>query len=132
MLSAVPRPQMRPSRTTGSKAGVVQMTKALALEWARTDINVNAICPGSVNGPRMDRVIADESASRGVSQAALRETYARQTSMRTFVQAVDIARSAVYLASDDARYVSGQVLFVDGGYTAASGQFFRWARKAPK
>jgi NAD(P)-dependent dehydrogenase (short-subunit alcohol dehydrogenase family) len=97
-----------------AKWGVIGLTKTWAMELGPSGVRVNAICPGSVDGPRMDRVIADESASRGVSQAALRETYARQTSMRTFVQAVDIARSAVYLASDDARYVSGQVLFVDG------------------
>ena len=97
-----------------AKWGVIGLTKTWAMELGPDGVRVNAICPGSVEGPRMDRVIADESVSRGIPPEALRETYARQTSMRTFVQAVDIARAVVFLSSDDARFVSGQVLFVDG------------------
>ncbi|MFM9086031.1 MAG: SDR family oxidoreductase [Acidimicrobiia bacterium] len=97
-----------------AKWGVIGLTKTWAMELGPRGVRVNAICPGSVNGPRMDRVIADESAERGVPPEVLRETYARQASLRSFVDAIDVARSAVYLSSDDARFVSGQVLFVDG------------------
>ena len=47
-------------------------------------------------------------------------------------QPEDIANAVSFLCSDDASWITGQTLFVDGGYTAAHGSFFRWARKAPK
>ena len=77
-------------------------------------MRVNAICPGSVSGPRMDGVIEREAKATGVSADELRRGYANQVSLRTFVEASDIAASAVFLCSPAARFITGQVLPVDG------------------
>mgnify|MGYP001999498628 CR=1 FL=1 len=98
-----------------SKWAVVGLGATLAMELGEFGIRVNTLCPGSVGGDRMDRVIAAESAATGVTAADVRGFYEDQVSMRTFVDGRDIAAMAVFLASPDARYVNGQVIAVDGG-----------------
>jgi NAD(P)-dependent dehydrogenase (short-subunit alcohol dehydrogenase family) len=66
------------------------------------------------DGTRIDAVIAREAAHRGLSVEKVREVYLRQTSMRTFVSADDVADTILFLASDAARKVSGQSISVDG------------------
>lgn len=97
-----------------AKWGIIGLTKTLAMELGPSGITVNAICPGAVDGDRMERVVAMEAEARGVSPGEVRRLYAEGTSMRTWVTADDIADSAVFLASSAARKVSGQVLAVDG------------------
>lgn len=97
-----------------AKWAVVGMTKTLAMELGPFGIRVNAICPGAVEGPRMDRVIANEAKARGESEDAVRQSYVTGVSMKTWVQAEDIANSVVFLASDAGNKISGQVLSVDG------------------
>ena len=70
-----------------SKWAVVGLTKAMAMELGEHGIRVNAICPGSVEGDRMDRVLAAESNALGVGVDALRHNYVKHTSLRTFVDA---------------------------------------------
>jgi len=97
-----------------AKWGVVGLTKTWAMELGAAGIRVNAICPGSVGGLRMDGVIEREAAARDVSPASIRAAYEQQVSMGSFVDATDIAEAAAFLASPAARFVSGQVLGVDG------------------
>jgi len=97
-----------------AKWGVIGLTKSLAMELGPQGIRVNAICPGSVDGPRMDRVISNEAKALGVDESNVRKGYVRQVSMRTFIDATDIAESAVFLCSDKASRISGQALSVDG------------------
>lgn len=97
-----------------SKWAVVGLTKTLAMELGEHGIRVNAICPGSVAGPRMDLVVDLEAAASGRPPAEIREGFERQVSMRTFVTADDVAATVAYLASPLARLVSGQVIAVDG------------------
>lgn len=97
-----------------AKWAIVGMTKTLAMELGPFGIRVNAICPGAVEGPRMDRVIANEAKARGESEDAVRQSYVAGVSMKTWVEAEDIANSIVFLASDAGRKISGQVLAVDG------------------
>ena len=92
----------------------VASTKSWAMELGAEGVRVNAICPGSVSGPRMDGVIEREAAATGVSAQSLRTGYENQVSLRTFVDATDIAAAAVFLSSPAARFISGQVLPVDG------------------
>lgn len=97
-----------------AKWGVIGLMKTLAMELGPHGIRVNALCPGAVEGPRMERVIAMESAASGQSPESIRETYAQGVSLRRFVTADDVADMAIFLASDAARSVSGQAVSIDG------------------
>ena len=97
-----------------AKWALIGLTKTLAMELGPFGIRVNAICPGSVDGPRMDAVIAAEAKQKGVEARVIRERYAAGASMRTFVTAEDIANLAAFLASPEAARVSGQAIPVDG------------------
>ena len=97
-----------------AKWGVIGFTKTLAMEQGVNGIRVNAICPGSVSGPRIDRVIAADAEARGVPEAEIRETYYKQVSMRCFIDARDIANMVLFLCSDAGAKISGQALSVDG------------------
>ncbi len=104
-----------------AKWGVVGLTKTLAMELGPHNIRVNAICPGSVEGARIDGVIAADAAARGLSEAEVREAYVRQVSMRTFVTAQDIANMVLFICSDAGAKISGQALSVDGNTESLGG-----------
>jgi len=106
-----------PMRTpyAASKYAIVGLGDTLAMECGEFGIRTNVLCPGSVDGERMRRVIEAEAAATGASAADLRSAYEKQVSMRTFVEGRDIAAMAVFLASPAARFVNGQVISVDGG-----------------
>jgi NAD(P)-dependent dehydrogenase (short-subunit alcohol dehydrogenase family) len=97
-----------------AKWGVIGLTKTWAMELGGDGIRVNAICPGSVGGPRMDGVIEREATLTGVPPSQLRSAYESQVSMGSFVDAADVAEAVVFLSSPAARFISGQVLGVDG------------------
>lgn len=97
-----------------AKWGVVGLTKTLAMELGPAGVRVNAICPGSVEGPRMDRVIAREAAASGRSEEETRASYVGGVSMRRWVTVEDVAGTVLYLASPAARMISGQVIAIDG------------------
>jgi NAD(P)-dependent dehydrogenase (short-subunit alcohol dehydrogenase family) len=84
------------------------------MELGPFGIRVNAVCPGSVEGERIDRVIESESAARGISAEALRAEWQELMSMRAFATADDVASMVLFLCSDAARIVSGQAVAVDG------------------
>lgn len=97
-----------------AKWGLIGLTKTLAMELGPHGIRVNAICPGSVEGDRMERVLANESRARGVPVEELRQSYVRGVSMKTWVTADQVADTALFLASDAGKTVSGQAIAVDG------------------
>lgn len=97
-----------------AKWAVIGLMKTLAMELGPQGIRVNAILPGSVNGPRIDKVFTDEAAAKGMTPDAVRAGYEQGTALRSLVDAADIANMAVFLASDGARLVSGQTITVDG------------------
>ncbi len=97
-----------------AKFGVVGLTKTLAMELGPLGIRVNAIAPGSIEGDRMDRVIAAHAMVDGVSQDHVRAMYTLGVSMATFVAPQEIADMVVYLCSDRGRHICGQVIAVDG------------------
>ena len=97
-----------------AKWGVIGLMKTLAMELGPFGIRANAICPGAVEGPRMEQVMTREAQAKGMTRDAVYDGYASGTSMRCFVEARDIADMAVFLAGPGARRVSGQVIAVDG------------------
>ncbi|WP_306045766.1 SDR family oxidoreductase [Nioella sp. MMSF_3534] len=103
-----------------AKWGIIGLTKTWAMELGPWNIRVNALCPGAVEGPRMDRVVANEARARGVSEDEVRRSYVQCVSMKTWVSAQDIANMALFLASDMGNKVSGQAMAVDG-HTESNG-----------
>jgi NAD(P)-dependent dehydrogenase (short-subunit alcohol dehydrogenase family) len=97
-----------------AKWAVVGLTKTLAMELGPQGIRVNAVCPGAVEGDRMDRVIANEANTRGITEEEVRQRYVTGVSMKTWVKAEDIAAMATFLASPAGAKISGQVISVDG------------------
>jgi NAD(P)-dependent dehydrogenase (short-subunit alcohol dehydrogenase family) len=97
-----------------AKWAIVGLTKTLAMELGPHGIRVNAVCPGAVEGPRMDRVVAMEAAARGESEDVIRESYVKGVSLRTWVTARDVANSIHFLASEGGARLSGQILAIDG------------------
>ena len=97
-----------------AKWGVIGLMKTVAMELGPHGIRANAICPGSVNGPRIDLVIEAEAAAKGMTPDAVRQGYASGTALKRLTDPEDVASLALYLASDGARMISGQALAVDG------------------
>ena len=97
-----------------SKWAVIGMTKSLAIELGEFNIRVNAICPGSVSGNRMKRVIQAKAESLGVKEASIQKEYESMASLKTFVDKKDVSNMAVFLLSEEAKNISGQVMTVDG------------------
>ena len=105
-----------PLRTpyAASKWAIIGLTKSLAMELGKFKIRVNAICPGSVSGDRMNRVIEAKAKSLGVSKKKLQKDFESMTSLHTFVDKEDIASMVIFLLSDEAKKISGQTMVVDG------------------
>lgn len=97
-----------------AKWGVIGLTKTWAMELGEFGVRVNAICPGSVSGPRMDGVIEREAKAVGKTPEEIRSGYEKQVSLQTFIEPEDVAASCVFLSSPAARFITGQVLPVDG------------------
>lgn len=99
---------------SAAKWGVIGFTQSLAKELGPSNIRVNAILPGIVEGPRMEGVIRARAAQVGVSYEAMEETYLSGVSLRRMVTAEDIAGTVLFLASSAGRNISGQSLGVCG------------------
>jgi NAD(P)-dependent dehydrogenase (short-subunit alcohol dehydrogenase family) len=95
---------------TASKGGVLAMTREIAVEYARQGIRANALCPGPVNTPLLEELLADPAA---------RARRLVHVPMGRLAEAAEIARAALFLASDESSYVSGTTFMVDGAITAA-------------
>ena len=105
-----------PLRTpyAASKWAIIGLTKSLAMELGKFNIRVNAVCPGSVSGDRMKRVVEAKAKSMGISEKELQKDFESMTSLNTFVDKEDIANSVIFLLSTDAKRISGQVMSIDG------------------
>ncbi|MGP4065802.1 SDR family NAD(P)-dependent oxidoreductase [Oceanobacillus sp. M65] len=87
-----------------AKAGVINLTRSLALEYAEKNIRINALCPGFIDTP----IIPEES----------KKELSSITPMKRLGKAEEMAKAVLFLASDDSSYMTGNSLTVDGGYTA--------------
>ena len=99
---------------TAAKWATIGMTKTLAMELGDDGVRVNAICPGSVSGQRIDRVIEADAKEQGKSIETIKASYVKQVSLKTFVEPEDVAHMCLYLASDMGRFISGQAIGLDG------------------
>jgi NAD(P)-dependent dehydrogenase (short-subunit alcohol dehydrogenase family) len=100
------------SSYNASKGGVVVLTKNMAIDYARMGVRTNVICPGFIDTPMFRSVMVDGPAKAVAEQ--IREAH----QLGRFGQPVEIANAALFLASDEASFVTGVTLPVDGGYTA--------------
>lgn len=97
-----------------TKWAIVGLVKSLAIELGPQGIRANAILPGAVTGPRIDKVIVDRAQALGVPLEQMRQSFLSKISLRRMVEAEDVANLALFLASDLARNISGQAISVDG------------------
>ena len=97
-----------------SKWAVVGVTKTLAMELGKYKIRVNAICPGTIKGDRMKRVIRDKAKFEKVSAKTIENDFISMASMKSWVNPEDIGYMCAHLISNEANKVSGQVIAVDG------------------
>lgn len=107
-----------PLRTpySAAKWGVVGFSKSLAMELGPSNIRVNALLPGVVEGDRVDRVISAKAEALGVSVEEFRERFVSSISLRRMISAQDIADMALFLATPSGRNISGQAISVCGDH----------------
>lgn len=100
---------------TASKAAVIGLTKAIAIDHVRQGIRCNAICPGTVDSPSLQQRMVAAAQAEQLPLAAVRERFIARQPMGRFGQTEEIARLALYLASDASQYMTGAVQVIDGG-----------------
>ena len=107
------------SAYVAAKHGILGLTKTAALELAEFGITVNAICPGYVLTPLVEKQIPDTARERGISEAEVKsEVMLRLQATKQFVAIEEVAATAVFLAGDAARQITGTHISIDGGWTA--------------
>jgi len=105
------------SAYAASKWGMIGLTRSLALEVGPQNITVNAIAPGSTRGQRLTNVIRERAAALGrAAEDVEREFFVGQNALRRLVEPEEIAATAVFLASDEARNITGETISVSAGF----------------
>jgi 2-keto-3-deoxy-L-fuconate dehydrogenase len=99
-----------------TKAAVVGLTKSVAADFIKQGIRVNAICPGTIVSPSLDDRIATLAKNTGRPEKAVRQDFINRQPMGRLGSAEEIAALAVYLASDESSYTTGQTHLADGGF----------------
>jgi 3-hydroxybutyrate dehydrogenase len=108
------------SAYVAAKHGIAGFTKTVALETATFGITANAICPGYVWTPLVERQIPDTMAARGLTrEQVINDVLLHAQPTKQFVTVEEVAALAVYLAGDMARSITGSIISIDGGWTAA-------------
>ncbi|CUX19359.1 3-hydroxybutyrate dehydrogenase [Agrobacterium deltaense] len=107
------------SAYVAAKHGIMGLTKTAALELAQTGVTVNAICPGYVLTPLVEKQIPEMARVRGISEEAVKnDVMLELQATKQFVTVDDVAAAALFLASDAASNITGTHISVDGGWTA--------------
>jgi NAD(P)-dependent dehydrogenase (short-subunit alcohol dehydrogenase family) len=101
---------------SAAKHGVIGLTRCAALDYAEAGIRVNAVCPGAIDTPQFDRILASKfpGAARADALASMKDVYP----LGRVGAPQEVADMVVWLAGDRASYVTGQALVIDGGFTA--------------
>ena len=107
------------SAYVAAKHGLIGLTKTVALEVGEYGITVNAICPGYSNTALVQSQIGDQARTRGISEdEVLDKVMLEPAAIKRLVEPEEIARLALFLASDDARSITGAAMSIDAGWTA--------------
>jgi 2-keto-3-deoxy-L-fuconate dehydrogenase len=99
-----------------SKAAVIGLTKSVAADFIRQGVRCNAICPGTIQSPSLDGRIAEQAKTLGKTEAEVRQMFVDRQPMGRLGTAEEIAALAIYLASDESSYTTGQAYLADGGF----------------
>jgi 2-keto-3-deoxy-L-fuconate dehydrogenase len=100
-----------------TKAAVIGLTKAVAMDFIRRGVRANAICPGTIQSPSLDERIDAQAKATGKSVDEVRQMFIDRQAMGRLGTAEEIAAMALYLASDESRFTTGQIHLVDGGWS---------------
>jgi 2-keto-3-deoxy-L-fuconate dehydrogenase len=101
-----------------SKAAVIGMTKSVAADFIGRGIRCNAICPGTVESPSLGQRVEAQARAQGISIEQVRDSFIRRQPMGRLGKPEEIAALAVYLASDESGFTTGQTHIIDGGWSA--------------
>jgi 2-keto-3-deoxy-L-fuconate dehydrogenase len=102
---------------SASKAAVIGMTKSVAADFVGSGIRCNAICPGTVDSPSLTSRVAAQAASQRSTVDEVRRTFIERQPMKRLGKPEEIAALAVYLASDESSFTTGQIHIIDGGWS---------------
>ena len=100
-----------------TKAAVIGLTKAVAIDFIRQGVRCNAICPGTIQSPSLDERIASLAASLGKTEDEARAMFVARQPMGRLGTAEEMAAVAVYLASDESAFTTGTAVIADGGWS---------------
>ena len=101
---------------SASKAAVIGLTKSVAADFVAQKVRCNAICPGTVASPSLEQRIVEQAAAQGTSVEAARAAFVARQPMGRLGEPQEIAALALYLASDESAFTTGQTHVIDGGW----------------
>lgn len=101
---------------SASKWAVRGITRTVALELGRYNINVNAVCPGIVETPRMQKLCEEKARVRGWTVEKVYGEYVEEMALKRVTTPADVANAVLFMASEDSRQITGQHIAVDGGW----------------
>ncbi len=101
---------------SASKWAVRGVTRTVALDVGEYNINVNVVCPGIVEGPRMDKLCEEKAKKRGWTSQEVYQEYVDDMALKRVTESQDVANAVLFLASDESRQLTGHEIAVDGGW----------------
>ncbi len=101
---------------SASKWAVRGITRTIALEVGRYNVNVNAVCPGIVETPRMQKLCEEKARVRGWTVEEVYDEYVQEMALKRVTTPEDVANAVLFMASEDSRQITGQAITVDGGW----------------
>ncbi len=101
---------------SASKWAVRGITRTVALEVGKYNVNVNAVCPGIVETPRMQKLCEEKARVRGWTVEEVYDEYVQEMALKRVTTPEDVANAVLFMSSDDSRQITGQAITVDGGW----------------